>query len=305
MKAITYDAYGAPLQVTEQPTPKVGPGSILIRVKAAGVNPVDWKVMGGYLDSFMDIEFPAIPGWDAAGVVEAVGIDTPEFSVGDEVITYGRKNWVHGGSFAELMAVPADIAATKPTNMSWEEAAGLPLVGLTSYQTLKRMNLAQGETLLIHGGAGGVGAAGIQIAVSMGARVIATASKPNHDYLRSLGAEPVEYGDQLVGQVRSLAPEGVDLVADFVGGVLEQTLAVLRKGGRHASIDDGSVLDHGGPWLWARPSGADLQALADMVNDGTLSIRVGHTFPLEEAAQAFELSQGGHPQGKIVLKVAE
>ena len=251
MKAITYARYGSPdvLELTDQPMPKVAPGMVLVRVKAAAVNPVDWKVMAGYLDPMMDIHFPAIPGWDVAGVVESVGIDSPEFAVGDEVIAYGRKDYVQGGTFAEFVALPERILARKPASLGWEQAAGLPLAGLTAYQVLTRLGVGAEDTVLIHGGAGGVGLLAIQIAVARGARVIATASEANHAFLRALGAEPVRYGDGLTERVLAAAPGGVDVVAAFVGGVLETTLAVLAPGGRHASIADGTVEQHGGTWM--------------------------------------------------------
>jgi len=303
MRAITYSEYGSPdvLRLTEQPLPKVGPGMVLIRVKAAAVNPVDWKVMAGYLDSMLDIAFPAVPGWDVAGVVEAVGVDSPHFAVGDEVISNGRKDDVHGGSFAEFIALPERLVARKPASLTWEQSAGLPLAGLTAFQVLNRLAVTSADTVLIHGGAGGVGSLGIQIAVSRGARVIATASAANHDYLRGLGAEPVTYGDGLTERVLSLAPGGVDAVADFVGGVLETTLAVLAETGRHASVADGDVEAHGGTWMWVDPSGADLQILADLVDERAFTVEVARTFPLAEAADAYRLNMLGHTRGKIIV----
>jgi len=274
---------------------------VLIRVKAAAVNPVDWKVMAGYLDSMLDLEFPVIPGWDVAGVVEAVGVDSPRFQVGDEVISNGRKDYVHGGSFAEFIALPERLVARKPASLDWEQAAGLPLAGLTAFQVIARLHVAAGDTLLIHGGAGGVGSLGIQIAVARGARVIATASETNHDYIRALGAEPVAYGDGLTNRVRALAPSGVDVVADFVGGVLETTLAVLADGGRHASVADGETEAHGGTWMWVDPAGADLQILADLVDERGFTVEVARSFPLEQAADAYRLNMLGHTRGKIVV----
>ena len=132
----------------------------------------------------MDLQFPAIPGWDVAGVVESVGIDAPQFQPGEEVISYGRKDYVHGGSFAEYIALPERLLARKPASLGWNESAGLPLAGLTAFQVLNRLGLKAGETVLIHGGAGGVGSLGIQIAAALGAKVIATASEKNHDFLR-------------------------------------------------------------------------------------------------------------------------
>ena len=305
MKAITYSNYGNPdvLELTDQPKPKVGPGMVLVKVKAASVNPVDWKIMAGYLDPLMDIQFPAIPGWDVAGVVESTGIDAPHFQPGDEVIAYGRKDYVHGGSFAEYIALPERLIARKPSTLDWNESAGLPLAGLTAFQVLRRLELAEGETVLIHGGSGGVGSLGIQIAKTLGANVIATASEKNHDFLRSLGAEPVAYGDGLAGRVRALRPDGVDVVADFVGGNLAATLEVLKENGRHASIADSDVEEHGGTWMWVNPVGADLQELADLVDAQKLQVEVAQTFPLADAADAFRLNMDGHTRGKIVVTV--
>ncbi|WP_349569540.1 NADP-dependent oxidoreductase [Azotobacter salinestris] len=307
MKAMTYDRYGDPdlLQLTERPMPRVAPGEVLIRVRSAAVNPVDWKIMAGHLDGIMEIFFPVTPGWDVAGVVESIGFDTPEFKPGDEVMAYARKHFVHDGSFAEFISVPAMSVAHKPATLDWDQAAGIPLAGLTAYQLLRRLGVGQGDILLIHAAAGGVGVQGAQIARNLGARVIGTASPGNHDFLRSLGIEPVAYGDGLVERVRALAPEGVDAVADFVGGVREQTLAVLRQGSRrHGSIIDDSVQQAGGLYVWVRPSGQDLQVLADMAAGGRLEIPVARAFPLEQAADALRLNQTGHVRGKVIVRVS-
>jgi NADPH:quinone reductase-like Zn-dependent oxidoreductase len=305
MRAITYDQYGDDnLTLTDQPEPKVGPAEVLIRVRSAAVNPVDWKVAAGGLDALMNATFPVIPGWDVAGVVERVGLDTPEFEPGDEVIAYARKDWVHGGTFAELVTVPVRAVARKPGKLDWHQAAGLPLAGLSAFQLLSRLNLAQGETVLVHAAAGGVGALAVQIARATGARVIGTASETNHEMLRDLGAEPVTYGDGLAERVRELAPDGVDVVVDFVGGVLDATLAVLKDDGRHGSIVDGEASAKGGLYAWVRPNAADLQALADLADRGLLTVPVAEVFPLEQAAEAFRLSKGGHVGGKIAIEVS-
>lgn len=305
MQAITYSQYGAPdaLTLSNLPDPKVGPGEVLIRVRSASVNPVDWKVMAGYLDGLMQVDFPAIPGWDVAGVVEAVGLDTPEYAVGDEVIAYARKDWVQQGTFAELVSAPVRTVARKPKSLDWHQAAALPLAGLTAYQLLTRLDTREGDTVLIHAAAGGVGLLAVQIAHAIGARVIGTASEGNHDFLRGLGAEPVTYGDGLTERVRELAPDGVDVVVDLVGGVLETTKAVLAEGGRHGSITDGTVAEAGGIAAWVRPDAADLKALADLADAGKLTVPVAEVFALADAAKAFELSQGGHVRGKIAIEV--
>ncbi|KGN36245.1 NADP-dependent oxidoreductase [Knoellia subterranea] len=307
MQAITYSEYGTPdtLTLSELPDPKVGPGEVLIRVRSASVNPVDWKLMAGYLDGLMQVDFPVIPGWDVAGVVEAVGLDTPEYAVGGEVISYARKDWVQQGTFAELVSAPVRTVARKPKSLDWHQAAGLPLTGLTAYQLLNRLGTKAGDTVLIHAAAGGVGILGVQIARALGARVIGTASEGNHEFLRELGVEPVVYGDGLAERVRELAPEGVDVVADFVGGVLDVTQSVLKEGGRHGSIADGAVEGAGGIAAWVRPDAADLQALADLADAGKLTVPVAEVFDLADAAAAYRLSQTGHVRGKIAIRVSD
>lgn len=302
---MTYDQYGDTdvLALTDQPDPKVGPSEVLIEAHASSVNPVDWKLMSGGLDAMMDVRFPVVPGWDVAGVVTSVGPDTPEWSVGDEVIAYVRKDYVHGGTAAELVNAPVRAVGRKPSSLSWEEAASLPLAGLTALQTLDGLEVDETSTVLIHGGGGGVGSFGIQIAAARGARVIASASAGQHDRLIALGAEPVEYGEGLVEAVRAIAPDGVDAVADFVGGVLEQTQAVLADGGRHASIADPDALEAGGAWRWVRPDADDLERLAVLVDEGRLTVEVEETFALEDLAAAYERSQAGHVHGKLAIRI--
>ncbi len=304
MRAAVYDNYTRDpddVTVREVAEPKLFPGSVLVEVKAAGVNPVDWKAMAGYLDSIITPIFPVIPGWDVAGVVVAVGPDTPEYAVGDEVMAYARKDMLADGTFAERVAVPAHSVARKPAGLSWEQAGGLPLAGATALRVLDSLGDLDGATLLVHGAAGGVGSLAVQIAVARGARVIGTASEPNHEYLRSLGAEPVTYGDGVADRILSVAGGPVDAVADFVGGQLDTTLAVLRDGGRHASIADGSVAEHGGRYIWVRPDGAELDRLAELVDRGQLTVEVAQTFPLEGVADAFRASASGHTRGKLVI----
>ena len=304
MRAVTYDSYSpddSKLVYGEVPDPKVGPGQVLIEVRAAGVNPVDWKLMAGGLDGMMDAVFPVIPGWDVAGVVTRTGPDTPEFSVGDEVISYARKDDVHGGTFAEYVTVAAPHVARKPAGLSWPQAAGLPLTGLTALRSLDRLAVGPNDVLLVHGAAGGVGSLAVQIAVTRGARVIGTASERNHEFVRGLGGEPVAYGEGLVERVRALSPNGVTAVADFVGGQLDTTLAVLAPGGRHVSIADPSVQEHGGHWIWVRPDGAKLAELAALVDAGSLTVEVAETFPLAKLAEAFAASRSQHTRGKLIV----
>ncbi|MET7378550.1 NADP-dependent oxidoreductase [Streptomyces sp. NPDC005526] len=306
MKAITLDKYGSAddLRLTDVPDPKVAPAEVLIRVKAAGVNPVDWKLAAGYLDPIMEVRFPLISGWDVAGVVERVGLDAGEFAVGDEVFGYARKDWAQNGTYAELVSAPVRTLARKPAALTWEQAAGLPLAGLTAYQCIKRVGLRTGETLLVHAAAGGVGSLAVQIAVALGARVIGTASERNHAFLRELGAEPVTYGDGLADRVRQLAPEGVDTALDFVGdGAVDVSQQLLRNRERVASITEGEVEEKGGHYVWVRPNAADLADLAELADARKITVHVEHALPLAEAAEAWRLSQAGHTRGKIVLTV--
>ncbi|KUG55389.1 MULTISPECIES: NADP-dependent oxidoreductase [Kocuria] len=305
MKALTYARYGGSevLELTDLPEPKVPPGWVLVKVRSAAINPVDWKIMSGGLDPLMEVQFPVVPGWDVSGVVERVGIDVPEWAPGDEVVSYARTDWVHGGTMAEYVALPSRLLAPKPASVDWDRAASLPLAGLTAYQVLGRLDVAEAETVLVHNASGGVGGCAVQLAVARGARVIGTASEANHDYLRGLGAEPVAYGDGLPERVRELAPEGVDVVVDLVGGVVEQTLAVLKDGGRHASVADDAVEAHGGTWMWVRPSAEDLTELGRLVDRGVLRIELARSVPLAEAVEAYRLSQEGHVRGKIAVRM--
>lgn len=304
MRAAVYDRYTDnpdDIVVRDVAEPKVFPGSVLIEVRAAGVNPVDWKLMAGLLDPRIDAVFPVIPGWDVAGVVVGLGFDTPEFAIGDEVLAYARKDVLGAGTFAERVAVSAVAVARKPAALSWEQAAGLPLAGGTALRAIDALGDLNDRTVLVHGAAGGVGSLAVQIAVGRGARVIGTASERNRDFLRGLGALPVAYGEGLADRVRAVASGPVDAVADFVGGQLAVTLAVLRDGGAHASVADGSVAEHGGRYVWVRPDGAETARLVELAERGSLRVEVAATFPLGGVADAFRMSQTRHTRGKIVI----
>lgn len=302
---MTYSEYGDNdvLQLRDIPDPKVGPGQILVRVTRASVNPVDWKVMSGALDSMLEAHFPVVPGWDVAGVVEGLGPDTPEFAVGDRVAAYARKMVVSGGTFAEYIAMPAEFAAPIPEGVSDEQAAALPLTGLTAKRSIEALQVTDSDTVLLHAASGGVGYLAAQQAVLRGARVIGTCSPDNFDKLRAVGATPVEYGDGLTERLRETAPDGIDAVADFVGGVLGTTLEVLGDGDRHVSIADPEVTEHGGRWLWVRPDGAGLAELLQLVAAGDLTVDIDRILPLGEVAEGFRLSRNGEANGKIVIDV--
>jgi len=304
MRAASYDSYATDnsrLRVGELPDPRVGPGQVLVEVRAAGVNPVDWKAMAGGLDPMIEAVFPVIPGWDVAGTVVGRGPDTPEFAPGDDVIGYARKDVLSAGTFAQYVAVSATALAAKPAALDWAQAGGLPLAGLTAYRCLEVLDAGPGDVLLVYGAAGGVGCLAVQLAVARGARVLGTASPDNHDFVRDLGAEPVAYADGLVDRVRALAGDGVTAVADLVGGQLATTTAVLAPGGRHVSIADPGVEQHGGRWLWVRPDGPRLAELARLADAGRLTVPVAGRYGLDEVGAAFDASRGGHTRGKLVI----
>ncbi|MEU1705862.1 NADP-dependent oxidoreductase [Streptomyces sp. NPDC005706] len=307
MKAISYSRYGGPevLEYGEADDPKVGPDSVLVKVRAAAVNPVDWKCREGYLDQILDAVFPVIPGWDVSGVVVRPGASVPEFSVGDEVIGYVREDFLSRGTFAEYVAAPVRTLARKPRNLSFEEAAGLPLAGLTAYQVLvKALEVKRGETVLVHAAAGGVGSLAVQIAAHLGARVIGTASERNHDFVRGIGGEPVSHGEGLSERVRGLAPEGVDAVFDTIGGdTLKVSANLLAPEGRLVSIADPEVVGFGGRYHFVRPDAGDLRKLSELAEQGAVSVHVQETYPLERAADAHRRSQEGRTRGKIVVTV--
>jgi NADPH2:quinone reductase len=307
MKAVVYEKFGGAevLQVVERPEPHIGPDTVLVKVVAAGLNPVDYKVREGYLQGLIDTHLPAVPAWDVAGVVVKPGLDTPEFQAGDEILAYARKDVVSDGTLAEYVAVPVRTAAKKPADLSFEAAAGLPLAGLTALQTVRRSGLGAGSTVLVHAAAGGVGSIAVQLAVHAGARVVGTASEGNHAYLRGLGAEPVAYGDGLVAAAKAAAPGGFDVILDYVGGQAIDTAAeLLAPGGTVVSITDARARDElGGQYVWVRPDPAGLAELADLAARGVVQVEISQTFDLDHAADAFRALETGHTRGKIVVTV--
>jgi NADPH:quinone reductase-like Zn-dependent oxidoreductase len=310
MKAIACDGFGGPdvLRMRELPDPLVGPDYVLVSVRAAGVNPVDWKIREGYLAGAFPHHFPLIPGWEVAGVVAAVGPAVSTVAVGDEVLAYARKDTVEHGTYAELVAVAERAVALKPPSLSFAQAGGLPLCGLTALQALEAVNVGKGDTVLVHAAAGGVGHLAVQLARAMGAEeVIGTASVANHDFVRSLGATPLLYGDALVEEVAAhVGGDGrVDVVLDTVGGTaMEQSARLVRDRTRVVSITDAAgVHERGGRYVFVRPDGIGLAQLAELAEQGALRVEVAHEYPLAEAARAHELIQGGHVRGKLVLTV--
>ena len=293
------------LQLKDIDQPEVSVDTVLVKVKAVGVNPVDWKIVRGYLAGAFPSHFPMVPGWDFSGVVEEVGPSITEFKVGDEVFGYDREDHVQNGTLAEVISVPVRCLWKKPASLSFEEAGALPLAGLTALQMLDAVSVSEGDTVLIHNGSGGVGCFAIQIAKARGARVIASASKRNFDFVTSLGAEPVEYGDQLGESVKALASDGVDAVIDPIGGdALAASPALVKDATRIASVVDGAgVLKLGGRYVFVRPIADDLRRLAELADAGDLKVPIEKSFPLDRTADAYALSEDGHVTGKIVITI--
>jgi len=307
MRAAFIREFGDPsvVQVGELDDPLVGPDSVLVSVRAAGVNPVDWKIVAGYLQGAFPHHLPLVPGWDVAGVVEAVGPAVTSVEPGDRVLAYARKDHVQHGTFAEKVAVPDRAVAKIPQGVDFVPAGGLPLAGLTAEQLLEAAEVSKADTVLVHNAAGGVGTFAVQLAALRGARVIGTASSGRHDYVRSLGGEPVEYGDGLAQRVRDLAPDGVDVALDLIGGdVLDQSRDALAPEGRVASVTNPEVLNQpGGHYVFVRPDASMLERLVGYVADGRVRVEVAESFPLDEAAHALGRNKDGHTQGKIVITV--
>ena len=284
---------------------------MLVRVRAAGLNPVDHKVREGGLAGAFPFHFPVILGWDAAGEVERVGPAVTWFKPGDAVYGYCRRHELQFGTYAEYTSVPEGYLAHMPRELPFEAAGAMPLAALTAHQALERVGLRGGETLYVPGGSGGVGHFAVQLAVERGARVIAAASPANHDFVRGLGAEPVDYAaEDVTAQVRELAAgEGADAALDpFGGDGREQAFAALRRGGRLVSLASPAPEPREGfevHYIFVRPSGYDLgEHITPLVREGRLRPHVQEAYPLERAAEAHERLEGRHVRGKLVLTVS-
>ena len=307
MRAAIYDQYGGAdvIQVREVADPPVGPDTVLVRAKATSVNPVDWKIREGYLQGAYPHHLPIITGWDVAGVVEAVGpaVGTG-LKVGDEVFGYVRRDDLAFGTAAELVPAPERTVTRKPAGLSFEEAAALPLAGMTAYQCLvEALDVQPGERVLIHAASGGVGHFAVQIAKALGAHVIGTASPANHDWLRELGADEVL--DYNAGPISKQLETRVDAVVDLIGGdALDDAPEQVENPSRVVSvIDAATVLEQGGRYVFVRPSRENLQALTDLVESGRLAITLARTFGLDDTADAHRFSQEGHPRGKVAISI--
>jgi NADPH:quinone reductase-like Zn-dependent oxidoreductase len=313
MRAIGEDKLGGPVALIDLPTPKVGADEVLIRVRAAGVNPFDWKVADGELRDEREHRFPLILGFDAAGVVERVGANVTELAEGDEVYGYLFKPVMGEGTYAEYVGAPAAIVARKPESVGFAEAAALPTPGLTAMALVGAVDPGKGDTVLIVGATGGVGSYAIQLAAKRGAHVIATARRTNEAFARELGAtEVVDHtrGD-LVEAVRAAHPGGIEVIIDLVSNseALSRIAGLVREGGRLASsvyAADVEELARRGVEatnIGVHPDARQLNELSRLVDAGELSVRLERALPLEKAPEALEESRTGHVRGKVVLLV--
>jgi NADPH:quinone reductase-like Zn-dependent oxidoreductase len=310
MKAIRIHNYGGPevLHYEDAPRPKPQAGEVLIRVHAAGVNPIDWKVREGHMKDFWPHKFPLILGWDLSGVVEELGRGVPRFKIGDEV--YSVPDVSRDGAYAEYIVVRESELALKPKSLHHIRAAAVPLAALTAWQSLfDTAQLQPGQRVLIHAGSGGVGHFAVQLAKWKGAYVFATASTKNQDLLRELGVdEPIDYTQQRFENVA----RNIDIVLDTIGGeTQERSWKVLRQGGILVSLvqppseEKAKALGVRAAFVAGHPSGAQLAEIAKMIDSGKLAPIIDRILPLTEARRAHELSQSGHVRGKIVLRVKD
>ncbi|MGW4380166.1 NADP-dependent oxidoreductase [Kitasatospora sp. NPDC004531] len=300
VKAFGFVAYGGPEQqrFLDRPLPEPGPGGLRIEVRAAGVNPADWKKREGWFGTAA--EPPLVMGSEAAGVVTAVGEQANGFAVGDEVFGIAP-----AGAFAEQVLLAARATARKPATVGFDQVAALPVAAATAYDALHQLDLERGETLLIVGISGGVGSAATQLARARGLTVLGTAGASSADHVRKLGATPVRYGDGVADRLREAAPDGVDAILDLVGGPAVRDVAgALRRPGRLVSTADRATAEElGGAYVRRDGTATVLTALAELVADGTLDPQISARYPLERAAEAIAAVETGHARGKLILEM--
>lgn len=306
MKAAIIREYGAHVEIADVNKPELLADSILIEVHAASVNPIDNIVRAGYLKDMIPISFPYIMGYDVSGVVLKVGDKVSKFNKGDKV--YSRPNQMQAGSIAEYIVIKEEELALKPANISHEEAASIPLAGLTAWQALvTKGNLQKGQKVLIHAGSGGVGTLAIQMAKYLGAEVATTTSAVNSEMVKNLGADMViDYKTQKFEEELS----DYDLVFDLMGGeIMNNSFKVLKKGGCLVSIkgqDTEELAKQYGVrfdafFMW--PSGEMLSQLGKLISDGVLKPIIDRSYSIEETQEAYDYLQTGRAKGKIVIKV--
>ncbi len=297
MKAVQFAEYGGPevLQIADVNEPHAGPDEIRIAVRAAGVNGLDWKIRAGLVKDFRPVNFPSGTGLDAAGVVDEVGPAVTDVSVGDAV--FGS-----GSATVAQYAVLKDWT-TKPTEMSFLEAAGYPIPVETALRILDQIDIKSGQTLLVSGASGGVGSAVLQFARNRGITVIGTASPANQKYLKSLGAAATPYGHGLIDRVRALAPGGVDAAFDLAGsGIIPVLIELTGNPEKVLSIADYSATRHGAQFSGTGDHARDAYTeAARLFEAGALSLRVERVFPFTATAEAQQMNAAGHAAGRVVI----
>ena len=310
MKAVRIHAYGGrdQLQYEDAPMPQIGDQDVLVRVVAASINPVDWKVREGYLKDMLPLDFPVVLGWDVSGVVEAIGKGVTGFKPGDAV--YSRPNIARAGTYAEYVAIDASELAFKPNTIAHAAAASIPLAGITAWDVLVKVaNVQAGDRVLIHAASGGVGSLAVQLAKARGAYVIATTSGKNSALVKSLGAdEVIDYRQHAFEQqVRD-----VDIVFDTLGGeVQEKSWQVLKPNGILVSVVSPPSAERAAAnnvrcgFVFIKPDAQVLTELAALIDSGKIRPIIGAEFALEDIAKAHALSESGRTVGKIVLLVGK
>lgn len=331
MKAMVIDKYGkVPMRMNEVPTPEINEYEVLAEIHAASINPIDFKIRDGKVKLLLKYKMPLILGNDFSGVIIKVGSKVTRFKVGDEIYARPRKNKI--GTFAEYIAIHEDDIALKPKNLSFEEAASIPLVGLTSYQALHDiMQLEKGQKILIHAGSGGVGTFAIQLAKIMGATVTTTASEAGADLVKSLGAdEIINYKTEKFEEIL----KDYDAVFDTIGGTtLEKSFNIIKSGGNIVSVSGmpnarfGKEFGSGFfktllfslaskkltalekkhnaqySFLFMKPSGDQLRIIAKYIESGQIKPIIDRIFPFEDTQKAMEYSESGRAKGKIIVKI--
>jgi len=309
MRAFTLDSFDSRPGLREDlPTPEVGPGQLLVRVRASSVNPVGAFIAGGVLKGMVEHEFPVVLGRDYAGVVEQAGLAVTGYAVGDEVFGFlphaGPE--VHDGTWAELILVSQDRSvARRPASADPAAAGAAPLAAITALAAYDALDLGKGATVLVVGASGGVGSFAVQLAAAAGATVLAPGLPEDHDYLRGLGAaEVLDRNGDVAAQVRERYPDGVDALADFASGspdLLNAYAAVVRDGGRIASSAGAAGDGPGRTNVGAAPTTENLERLAGLLADGTLSVPIQASYPLAQVDQALKALTGQHTQGKLAV----
>lgn len=284
----------------ERPAP--GAGELLVAVRAAGVNPVDWKIREGYLAEVMPLDLPAVLGREVAGVVEEVGQDVDGFSVHDEVLGTVAPG---SGGYAEYTLVTANTATKKPPQVSFTDAAALPVAAGTAYDAIGQLALGEGECLLINGIGGGVGVAAAQLARDLAVFVLGTGSEEKRELAEAMGATLVPYGDGVADRVREIMPNGVDAILDLVGGDALRSVAdlVSDRSRLLTTTDPDAAAEVGGGGVERDGSGAVLAEIVALVAEGKLDPHVSDVVPLDRAAEALASVESGHTRGKVVISV--